>query len=498
MSLSSTDIAFADRYRLQERIAEGGMGEVWRAFDQVLQRPVAIKVMRSGYGGHAETLARFRAEARHAAALSHPGIAQVYDYGDGGPGEPPFLVMELIDGPALTQLLARGPLEPVLVLDIIAQAAAGLAAAHAAGLVHRDIKPGNLLIGPGGVLKITDFGIAYATGAAPLTRTGMLMGTPAYIAPERVAGLPATPASDLYALGIVGYECLTGTVPFTGTPFEVALAHQNSGLPPLPRWVPWQLADLVTELTARDPAARPASAAEVAARARRIEDELAADGLAGATGGWLPVPDSGLGGQTYASGAWQSALAATAADPLAASTPGHRTLAEMSTSSAGYGAPEPDGTWPGGGRPRSAVGRHPFLFATLLLLVIIGVAGWMMYASSGSGPRSGQRPTAGTTRRTTTTATAHEVKVNRAALLGRSVRVVVPYLRRLGLQVQVTWVRNPADFPGTVTWVGATGDVPIGSTVVVTATISHQHGHGNHGNGNGNGGGGDGNGDGGG
>src|SRR5207248_1069958 len=161
-------------------------------------------------------------------------------------------------------------------MGLIAQAARALAAAHAAGLVHRDIKPGNVLVGRGGRVKITDFGIARAAGSAPLTRPGVLLGTPAYLAPEQAAGQPAGPAADLYALGIVAYQCLTGRVPFRGDPLAVALAHQHQPLPPLPPQVPAAVAALVTDLTAKDPAERPASAGEVAERAERVQAALTA------------------------------------------------------------------------------------------------------------------------------------------------------------------------------------------------------------------------------
>jgi hypothetical protein len=282
MSITRPAYMLADRYRLDDRIAAGGMGEVWRATDLVLGRLVAVKLLRAEYVQHPEILARFRAEARHAGSLSNPHIARVFDYGEAGATHPPFLVMELVDGPPLTRLLARGPMEPARVMDLVAQAADGLAAAHAAGLVHRDIKPGNLLLAPPGQVKITDFGIAYAAGSAPITRTGMLVGTPAYVAPERVAGAGATPASDLYSLGIVAYECLAGALPFSGTAMEVALSHQMRSLPPLPAAVPAEAAALVAELTAKDPAARPASAGEVMTRAGRLRDALAGAPPAGA------------------------------------------------------------------------------------------------------------------------------------------------------------------------------------------------------------------------
>jgi len=181
------------------------------------------------------------------------GIVQAYDYGDADPPHSPYLVMELVTGHSLARLLDGGPLGPARTMGLIAQAAMALQAAHAAGLVHRDIKPGYLLVGPGGQVKITDFGIAQLAGSAPVTRPGLLVGTAAYLAPERAAGAPATPAADLYALGIVAYQCLTGRVPFDGESVAVALAHQEQPLPPLPPWVPPGVAALVADLTAKDP-----------------------------------------------------------------------------------------------------------------------------------------------------------------------------------------------------------------------------------------------------
>ena len=176
--MASTVTLLAGRYRLDESIGAGGYCQVWRATDTVLSRPVAIKLLRAGYAHQAEALDRFKTEARHAGSLSHPNIARVYDYGEPADGQPPYLVMELIDGPSLAGVLATGPLDAARTMDIIAQTASGLQAAHASGLVHRDIKPGNILFAPGGAVRITDFGIAYAIGSAPVTVSGTVVGTP--------------------------------------------------------------------------------------------------------------------------------------------------------------------------------------------------------------------------------------------------------------------------------------------------------------------------------
>ena len=179
-----------DRYCLESLIAVGGMGEVWRAVDQVLDRQVAVKLLRPEYVHDPVTVARFGAEARYVGRLTHPGIAQVYDYAEASPASPAYLVMELVDGSSLAAALAAGPLPPRRTADVLAQAALALHAAHGSGVVHRDIKPGNLLIGADGRVKVTDFGIAQSPQAASLTSTGSLIGTMAYLAPERAAAGP--------------------------------------------------------------------------------------------------------------------------------------------------------------------------------------------------------------------------------------------------------------------------------------------------------------------
>jgi eukaryotic-like serine/threonine-protein kinase len=263
------------RYRLDERIATGGMGEVWRATDTVLDRQVAVKVLKPEYADDPSFRSRFEAEARHAAALHHPNVASVFDFGelppDDGSGTPrPYLVMELVPGKPLSGLLRDDePMPPETAADIGAQAADALAAAHALGIVHRDVKPANLLVTPSGQVKITDFGIARAAAGMALTQTGQVIGTPAYISPEQAEGTPATQASDVYSLGVVLYECLAGTRPFTGdTPVSTALAHLRDEPPPLPDHVPAHLREVVATALAKDPDQRFASMADFAAALR--------------------------------------------------------------------------------------------------------------------------------------------------------------------------------------------------------------------------------------
>jgi serine/threonine-protein kinase len=246
----------------------------------LLARPVAVKVLRPEYADHPDTLERFRKEAMHAGALSHSHVAQVYDYGPAGPDWPPYLVLEFVDGPSLADILAVEPVVPEFALDVVAQAAEGLYAAHRAGLVHRDVKPGNLLISSEGTVKVTDFGIAHAAGQAPVTAPNLVMGTTQYMAPERIAGGQGTPASDVYALGIVLHECLTGEPPYEGGPAEVMAAHLYRPLPPLPAEVPPEVQDLVDRLTAKDPAQRMSDARELAGLAAELRDAIRSGRLA--------------------------------------------------------------------------------------------------------------------------------------------------------------------------------------------------------------------------
>jgi serine/threonine protein kinase len=254
----------AGRYRLIHRLACGGMGQVWRAADEVLGRPVAVKLLSGEFAEDRAFLDRFRTEARRTAALSHPGIASVFDYGEiEEPNRTAYLVMELVEGAPLSAVLAReGRLDLERVLDVVAQAALAIGAAHQAGVVHRDVKPSNLLIRRDGVVKVTDFGIARTIGEAPRTEIGLVVGTAAYLSPEQVACQPVTPVSDVYALGVVAYECLAGQRPFTGEhPVALALAHQRHAPPPLPPDVPEPVRALVEQAMAKDARTRPAAVA---------------------------------------------------------------------------------------------------------------------------------------------------------------------------------------------------------------------------------------------
>ncbi|MGW0758914.1 serine/threonine-protein kinase [Streptomyces sp. NPDC002814] len=223
----------AGRYRLSESIGRGGMGEVWRAYDETLARQVAVKLLLPQDTDPTAT-SRFRLEAQTAARIDHPNVVGVLDFGEYD--NRLFLVMELVEGASLAQALARsGALPADRVASIAAQAAAGLAAAHRQGIVHRDIKPGNLLLDADGTLKIGDFGIARFLDdpGAALTATGQIVGTSLYLAPERALGQPAGPASDVYALGCVLYQLLTGRPPFQADT-AIAILHQHLDAAPVP------------------------------------------------------------------------------------------------------------------------------------------------------------------------------------------------------------------------------------------------------------------------
>lgn len=268
-----------NRYLLSERLASGGMGTVWAATDGVLQRRVAVKVMRPD-ADHEEVFARrFKDEALHCATLAHTNIVTVFDYGENDGLA--YLVMELVDGKPLSVILReRGPLPSQEVRSIMGQAALALGVAHEARVVHRDVKPANIMIRPDGLVKLTDFGIARALDASGHTRHGELLGTPTYISPEQVTGQTATGASDLYALGVVAHEMLTGRRLFDReTPIAIALCHVQEPPPPLPDDVPEDLALVIEDCLAKDPELRPPNARAVALRLGLGDNETLGLGL---------------------------------------------------------------------------------------------------------------------------------------------------------------------------------------------------------------------------
>lgn len=263
-------LQLGDRYELKKRIAVGGMGEVWQAADLHLDRKVAAKVLRAEFAGDHGFLQRMRAEARNAAGLSHTNVTAMYDYGEqDGAG---YLIMELVEGEPLSDLLARErTLAPGQLLPILAQTARGLHAAHVAGVVHRDVKPSNLLITRDGTVKITDFGIALGANQAPMTAAGMVMGTAQYLPPEQAMGKPAQGVGDIYALGVIAYEALVGRRPFTGTTqVDIAFAHVNQPVPAMPDAVDVRVRDVVMSMLDKDPERRPRSGASLG----RILDAL--------------------------------------------------------------------------------------------------------------------------------------------------------------------------------------------------------------------------------
>jgi serine/threonine-protein kinase len=265
----SPGVLLGNRYRIDERIAGGGMGDVWRGTDDVLGRTVAVKVLLPALLDEPGFAERFRGEARTMATINHPGVVDVYDYGSDQ--QIAFLVMEYVEGDALSRTLSRvGRLTPARTMALVAQAADALQAAHDKGIVHRDVKPGNLLVRPNGTLVLTDFGIARSALVGQLTAAGSVLGTASYISPEQASGSVATAASDVYALGVVAYQCLAGRRPFEGdNPLEIAMKHVRETPRPLPADIPPAVRSIVERAMAKDPAARWPSATILGSVARQ-------------------------------------------------------------------------------------------------------------------------------------------------------------------------------------------------------------------------------------
>ena len=456
-------LTFGGRYELQSRIAIGGMGEVWQATDLVIGRTVAIKILKDEYLGDPGFLERFRAEARHAALVNHEGIANVFDYGEEDGSA--FLVMELVPGEALSTILEREhTLSTDKTLDIVAQTAAALHAAHAAGLVHRDIKPGNLLITPDGRVKITDFGIARIADQVPLTATGQVMGTVQYLSPEQASGHPASPSTDIYSLGIVAYECLAGRRPFTGeSQVAIAMAQINETPPPLPVTVAEPVRNLVFSCIAKNPQDRPASAAHLsrAAQALRRGDVAAAaaavpavlGAAAGETGGTtMLLPASGVAGATAA-----TTVLGTPGTPV----PPPAEAAEATTTKK-----RSPWTWP--------------LIALIALLVIVLVGTLIALFAQRNGKTPVNTATTATSAppsskspapKPTQTKAPTSATVNAADYQGKSVDDATAALNNLGFKnIQKTEGKaaTTSAQAGTVYGVNPTGTVQFSSTITLT------------------------------
>src|SRR6059036_505472 len=265
----TTDQLFADRYRLERRLGVGGMATVELAFDTRLERYVAVKLLAEHLAEDSSFVARFKREALAAARLVHPNIVQVFDFGLDDPSGRHFIVMEYIRGQSCAEILRdRGNISLEEALAIVGHACRGLDYAHRNGVVHRDVKPGNLLVSDSDVVKLADFGIARATDQSSITQVGSVLGTAAYLAPEQARGEEAGPRADLYSLGVVTYQLLSGRLPYEANSLsELALKQQRESPPPLdqinPR-VPPELADAVAMALALDQEERPASAALLA------------------------------------------------------------------------------------------------------------------------------------------------------------------------------------------------------------------------------------------
>lgn len=508
----TTGITLGGRFQLTTRIAIGGMGEVWKAKDQVLGRIVAIKVLKEEYTGDPGFLQRFRAEARHTALLNHVGIANVFDYGEEEGSA--YLVMELVPGQPLSSIIEHEQvLSPDRTLSMIAQTARALSAAHVQGLVHRDVKPGNLLITPDGRVKVTDFGIARLADQVPLTQTGQVMGTAQYLAPEQATGQTATGASDIYALGVIGYECLTGHRPFSGeSQIAIALAQVNDAPPPLPETLPKPVRALLMSMLAKDPKNRPENAIKLSEAAEAIRNgdvEAAHAAVPGmllfeATTGPITAPvdlataPTGVIAQKDSSTASTSALPVLGAAAAGAAAAGAATGAGSTLSRADALAAER--SWvqeeeayddePADEPERR--GRSPWTWPliALIVLVLFALVGFFLTQQgifspakdtattsavssppSTSASPSSASPTPTPSRPSATPSpTPTTVNVISAAYLGKDYRQVKASLESMGLFVRVLPEQSP-ETAGAVLGIDPSGTMPKGTEVTITYAV---------------------------
>lgn len=503
-----TGTTLGGRYKLTDRIAIGGMGEVWKARDQVLGRLVAIKILKEEYTDNESFLTRFRVEARHTALLNHPGIAGVFDYGEEQGSA--YLVMELVPGPPLSTIIERErKLEVDRTLSLIAQTARALAAAHEHGLVHRDVKPGNILVMPSGIVKITDFGIARLADQVPLTATGQVMGTAQYLAPEQATGQNATGSSDIYALGVIGYECLAGRRPFTGeSQIAIALAQVNDAPPALPDTIPAPVRQLIMSMLAKNPADRPKDATALA----KAADALRAGDTNTAT---LAVP--GMLATGISEDATQAlnlndeaTRAMTRQDSAPTMTNAMPTVVEPVNTASGFTAasnPETNGfddedVDAQDPQPEESK-RSPWLIPLIVIIalaVIIALLTWLIPALSSN---NDDKPTATITESTSESAESTEpteettepteqstpasetsstpsesasqspeyVQVS-SSLIGQDIDTVTQELEGQGLKVNAVPQETNDYDPREVISLNPTGNVEVGETVTVTYAMA--------------------------
>jgi serine/threonine-protein kinase len=530
----TTGITLGGRFQLTTRIAIGGMGEVWKAKDLVLGRIVAIKVLKEEYTGDPGFLQRFRAEARHTALLNHVGIANVFDYGEDEGSA--YLVMELVPGQPLSSIIEHEQvLSPDRTLSMIAQTARALSVAHAQGLVHRDIKPGNLLITPDGRVKVTDFGIARLADQVPLTQTGQVMGTAQYLAPEQATGQVATGASDIYALGVIGYECLTGHRPFSGeSQIAIALAQVNDAPPPLPESLPKPVRALLMSMLAKDPKNRPANAIKLSEAAEAIRNGDISAAHAAVPGMLLYEADTGpitapvdvataptgvisqkdnsttstsalpvLGAAAAgaAGGAAAGAAAAGAADAdgpaTTAMTGAGSTLSRADALAAERSWVQEEETYDDEPADEPARrGRSPWTWplVALILLVLFALVGFLLTqqgilfpakeaattSASSSPPSTSASPTRTSQSATPTpsqpsatpTPTVETVNIIPEAYLGKDYRTVQSQLSAMNLDVTIQPQVDATSAPDSVIALSRTGRVEVGTPVTITYAVA--------------------------
>ncbi len=448
-------MTFGGRYQLSSRIAIGGMGEVWRAVDLVIGREVALKILKDEYLGDPGFLERFRAEARHAALVNHEGIASVYDYGEEEGSA--YLVMEMVPGQPLSALIeSTEALSTDQVLDIVAQTAAALAAAHKVGLVHRDVKPGNLLITPDGRVKITDFGIARIADQVPLTATGQVMGTVQYLSPEQASGHPASPATDIYSLGIVAYEALAGRRPFSGeSQVAIAMAQINETPPDLPLSIPASVRSLVMACIAKNPADRPASATDLSIAAEALRHNDLATAI-------RAVPQIRPGGISDA-----TQLLTTAADTQATTLIPTTSAAPVAEAEEEEEQPKKRSPW-----------LWPLIVLVVLLLLIVAGTIFALLAQSGStapsastSPSTSSSAPASSSSAPPSSSTPTTATIDQSAFDNMSGAEAEAYLNGMGfLNTRITTgsAANDEDQVGQVESISPTGTVEFSRRITIT------------------------------